>query len=499
VYIYSNCQICYNCLFRVTTPIAGGNDYVVKMILEDFLEILPLELGEYLIPATRVLQLRMVSKKMKDIVVRMQCGVDVRPGKTIRRIYDDQSVEYTQRRTAVNLFLGRSLQMCMTDFPIRNFTVHSMCIDQTGSLNAMLRHSRRLEVLDLYNNHIPDDAISDVFAAIPSSVRVLKLTRQWINRAAVTPLCALLERLTVLAELDLSENYLNSQGIEALTASITSTRLTHVSLRFNHLRSRFWGEHPQLGLDRFVLKELDLSHNLLQPVFGDGMYACIRDSACVLTKLDVSFNDLRVAGVSYLSTALRHSYALRHLNIAGNLCGDAAIALLLFVVHPHIPGEGCIALESLDVAHNNLTYASALLFHRCLFSSEALRRSLSTVSFSNNDLHDKGAMLIIEALLSCNMKKLSLAHCLMGETAGLCLAGTMLHWPMLAKLDVNGNHLCSTSLVLMARALTENESDDNHMLFTDNWILQAANQEIEEILSSPRPRKTSSMFPTQRP
>jgi Ran GTPase-activating protein (RanGAP) involved in mRNA processing and transport len=469
------------------------------MIFEDFLEIMPLELGEYLIPATRVLLLRRVSKKMKDIVVRMQCGVDVRPGKTVRHIYSDQSAEYTQRRAAVNLFLGRSLQMCMTDFPIRNFTLHGMCIDQTGSLNGMLRHSRRLEVLDLHNNHIPDDAIGDVFTAIPASVRVLKLTRQWINRAAVTPLCALLERLTVLTELDLSENYLNSHGVEALTASITSTCLTHVSLRFNHLRSRFCGEHPQLGLDRFVLKELDLSHNILQSIVRDGMYACIRDSAGVLTKLDVSFNDLRVAGVSYLITALRQSYTLRHLNIAGNLCGDAAIALLFSVVHPHIPGEKCIALESLDVAHNNLTYASARVFHRCLFRSEALRRSLSRVSFSNNDLHDTGAMLIIEALLPCNMKKLALAHCLMGETAGLSLAGTMLHWPMLAELDVHGNYLCSTSLVLMARALSDNESDEKHMLFIGNWIVQSANQEIEEILSSPKPRKASSMCPTQRP
>ena len=460
------------------------------MNLEEFLQLIPQELGEYVLPATRVLLLRRVSKKMKEAVKRMQCRVDVEPGASVRWKYADQDASYTQRRAAVNLFIGRSLQMCVLDFPIRSFKVHGMCIDQTGSLSAMLRHSQRLEVLDMYNNHIPDNVICEVFTAIPASVRVLRLTRQWINRSAVTPLCETLARLGQLTELDLSENYLNSQGMQAIMGSITSTELRHVSLRFNHLRSRFWDEHPQLGFDRFVLKELDLSHNLLQAVFGDSIYACIHDSAGVLTKLDVSFNDLRLGGVSYLSTSLRNCYALRHLSIAGNLCGDAAIALLLMVIRPYTPGAQCIALESFDVGHNSLTCASARLFHRSLYGCEELHKSLSSVSFSNNDLNDTGTMLVIEALLPCNMKRLALAQCLMGEPAGLCLAGTMLHWPMLSDLDVDGNNLCITSLILMARALSENESENKNMMFIRNSIMHATTEQIDEILSTPKVRKS---------
>ena len=454
------------------------------MDLQNFLELVPTELGEYVIPTTRVFLLRRVSKKMKDLVKRMHGRVDIEPGKTVRRMYSDECADYTQRRVAVSLFLGRSLQTCMTDFAIRSFKLHGMCIDQTGSLNAMLKLSRRLEVLDLYNNHIPENEIGEVFAAIPTSVRVLRLTRQWINRAAVTPLCMLLERLVDLTEIDLSENYLNSHGIDALTASITSKHLMEVSLRFNHLRSRFWDEHPQLGLDRFVLRKLDLSHNMIQAVFGDSMYSCIRNSAGMLENLDVSFNDLRMTGLSYLSMSLRSCYGLRHLNVAGNLCGDAAIALLFSVIYPYMPCERCIALESLDVGQNNLTCASARLFHRSLFGNTVVHKSLSSVSFSNNDLKDTGAMLVIEALLPCSMKKLALAYCMLGETAGLCLAGTMLFWPMLGELDVHGNYLCNTSLILMARALSDNESHNKRMLFIGNWIVQASNLEIEDILAS---------------
>jgi Leucine-rich repeat (LRR) protein len=294
----------------------------------------------------------------------------------------------------------------------------------------------------------------------------------------------------VLKELDLSENYVNSQGMEALSACVTSTLLSRLSLGHNALKSRFWNEHPSIGLDRFVLKKLDVSHNKLQAIFCDSIYACVRGSAAVLVELDVSFNDMRITGVSYLSTALQQCQALRHLNIAGNSCGDAAIALLLAVIHPRVPGEAGIALESLDVAHNNLTAASARLFSRCVAGSLELQRSLCSVSFSHNELRDTGGLLVIEALLPCAMTSVRLARCLLGEAAGLCLAGTMLLWPALATVDVSGNCLESTSLLLMARALSENESEHKYMAFTGNWVPQDSTEEVLTILAGvPASRK----------
>jgi Ran GTPase-activating protein (RanGAP) involved in mRNA processing and transport len=369
----------------------------------------------------------------------------------------------------------------MSDFRITSFKLHGMVIDHVGSLNALLQHARGLEVLDLYNNHINEELVGEVFAAIPALLRVLRLSRQWIHRAAVTPLCALLARLTQLEELDLSENYLNSSGMGALTASVSSTRLERMSLGFNHLKSRFWNEHPELGLDRFVLKALDLRHNMLQGVYSDSMTVCIRNSAAELQELDLSYNDLRFAGISYLSTALQQCYALRHLNIAGNQCGDAAVALLLGAICPR-ENRG-IALEMLDVERNNLTCASARKFSHCMSYSATLRKSLCSLSFSNNDLNDTGAMHVIEALLPCAMRKLYLAQCKMGETAGLCLAECMLHWPMLDTLDVYGNRLCTTSLQLIARAMVENDNCDKHMFFIGNWVLLDYEKSLEALLS----------------
>jgi Ran GTPase-activating protein (RanGAP) involved in mRNA processing and transport len=448
-----------------------------EMNLEGFLQRVPRELGEHVVPATRALLLRRVSKTMRGVVDKLRCRVDVGPGALVRRMYAGG------QQAAVRLFVGRSLQLSMSDFDIRSFTLHGMVLKQTGSFNAMLRRSTRLEVLDMHNNHIPEDSMHEVFAALPASLRVLRLARQWITRAAVTPLCAALSRLVLLQELDLSENYVNSHGMEALSACVTSTRLARLSLGHNALKSRFWNEHPSIGIDRFVLEKLDVSHNKLQANFCDSIYACVRGSAAVLVELDVSFNDMRITGVSYMSTALQKCQALRHLNIAGNRCGDSAIALLLAVIHPRVPGEPGIALESLDVAHNNLTAASARLFSRCVAGSPALRRSLSSVSFSHNDLRDTGGMLVIEALLPCRMTSFGLAGCMISEAAGLCLAGTMLLWQTLARLDVSGNCLGSASLLLMARALSENESKHKYMVFIGNWEQHESTQEVLTILA----------------
>ena len=454
------------------------------MNLETFLLLMPADLGEGVVPASRTLQLHRTSKKTRAAIARMNCRVDVQPGQAIRQRYADENATLQERRAVVRLFVARSLQLCMGDLRIRSFTLHGMVLGHTASLNAMLQRARGLEVLDLYNNHLPEDMICGVFGAIPASLKVLRLARQWINRAAVTPLCALLARLEQLEELDLSENYLNSSGMGALTASVASPRLARVALGFNHLKSRFWNEHPELGLDRFVLTALDLRHNMLQAVFCDSMYACVRGSAAVLQALDLSYNDLRLAGISYLSAALETCGQLKHLNIAGNLCGDAALALLLAAVRPReAPG---MALETLDVSHNALTSASARSFSRCLDGSAVLHASLSSVSFSNNELGDIGAMLVIEALLPCAMKALGLAQITMGEMGGLCLSGIMLHWPALRALDVHGNRLCSTSLWLIARAMCENEGENKHMQFIGNWVLGDLNEKVEQTLERAR-------------
>ena len=86
---------------------------------------------------TRTLQLRRVSRKTRDALAKMRCRVDVEAGKMIRQAYSDENATPAERRTVVRMFVGRSLQLSMTEFRIRSFTLYGMVLDQTGSLNTI--------------------------------------------------------------------------------------------------------------------------------------------------------------------------------------------------------------------------------------------------------------------------------------------------------------------------------------------------------------------------
>lgn len=468
-------------------PIVRDGRRGAHMKLLDFLQVVPAEVAEYVLPSSRVLLLLRTSREMRRTVSAVRCGADIEPNRLMKQTYKDVTTSVTQRQAALRVFMygSASLTLSAGNLYIASFTMHDIRIDTVGVLCNMLRGSTRLAVLDMCNNHIPEDLLYDVLAAIPPSVQKLRLAKQWISRAAVTPLCALLGRLVVLAELDLSVNYLNSQGMEAITASIASQQLTHVCIGYNHLKSRFWNEHPQLGFDRFVLKKLDLQHNLLQGVYCDSVYACVRRSAAVLTTLDVSHNDLRVLGISCLSACLQHCRGLRHLNVAGNLCGDAAIGLLFGAIRPPTH-ETSMCLESLDVGNNQLSAISARHLASCLAHNRRLQDSLSNVSFSHNELQDVGAQLLVDALVPCKLAKLFLAHCAMGEATGMFLAGAMQHWPDMQLLDIYANRLGETSLRLIAQNLSANDSKEKELRCLDNYCTFTLAHELQRTVANGR-------------
>ena len=453
------------------------------MNLLDFLQAAPAEVAEYVVPSSRVFLLLATSSEMRRTVSAVRCGADIEPNRLTKQTYADVRTSPVDRQAALCVFMqcSRSLSLSAGNLYITSFTMLDIRIDAVDVLCQMLRASKRLTVLDMANNHIPEDLFYDVLAAIPPSVLKLRLVKQWISRAAVTPLCALLGRLVLLTELDLSVNYLNSQGMEAITASIASKQLRHVCLGYNHLKSRFWNEHPQLGFDRFVLETLDLQHNMLQGVFCDSVYACVRGSAVVLTALDVSYNDLRMHGVSCLSACLENCRGLRHLNVAGNMCGDNAIGLLFDAIRPPTH-DASMALQSIDVGSNVLSAIGARHFARCLAHNRRLQDSLLRVSFEHNELHDVGAQLVVHALVPCKITKLFLAHCAMGEATGLFLAGAMRYWPQMQLLDVYMNRLGESSLRLIAQNLFENDSTENELRCLDNCCTLTSAHELQRIV-----------------
>jgi Ran GTPase-activating protein (RanGAP) involved in mRNA processing and transport len=311
--------------------------------------------------------------------------------------------------------------------------------------------------------------------AIPASVEVLKLTRQWIKVCDVECLGLAMHRLTCLRVLDLSENYLNSAGCSFILSNVSSTSIDSIALGFNHIKTGLHRQCDHLGLDRFTLKHLDLKHNLINFNYMDSILNCVKVSAGVIEELDLSQNDLRVKGVLILSRELEKCSRLRRLVLAGNRMQNEGFCLLMCVVSPPSCKSagvgGGIALHSLDVSNNELTENSAGIFEHCMKNNLKLQKSLCEVSFSNNYFYDVGVKMIVKTLRPYPVSKLCLARTRLGESAAETLASAMQLWPNLRFLDVTGNLMRDTCLLLIAISMCNKSTKNRELYIRGNYKL----------------------------
>ena len=458
------------------------------MDLCSFLLTIPEDLLPHVLPCSRTLLVLMTNKTLYDCGPRLRLPIHVTPSKALAREYNEWGRMSFERSYTVQYFLDRSVSMSV-HFHIAHFVLQNIGVDDATLLVKMLELCPRMKVLHLHNNRIHDSQMHALLGAIPASVEVLKLTRQWIKVGDVECLGFAMQRLSCLQVLDLSENYLNSAGCSFIISNISSTAMESIALGFNHIKAGLHRECDQLGFDRFTLKHLDLKHNLITCNHVNSIFNCVKMSAAVIEELDLSHNDLRVRGVSILSQHLEKCSRLRRLILAGNRMQNEGFCLLMCVVSPpswkNANVRGCVSLQSLDVSSNELTEYSSGIFSMCVSGNLNLQKTLCDVSFSNNHFYDFGVKTIVEALRPYPMSKLCLAKTRLGECAGETLASAMQLWSNLRFLDVNGNLMRDTCLLLIAISMCNKSTKNRELYIRGNWTLyNSTSEHIYTMLSN---------------
>ena len=451
-----------------------------EMDLCSFLLAIPEDLLPDVLPCNRTLLVLMTNRALYDCGPRLRLPIHVTPSKALAREYNEWGRLSFQRSCTVQYFLDRSVSMSV-HFHIAHFTLQNIGVDDATLLIELFGLCPRMKVLHLHNNRIHDSQMHALLGAIPASVEVLKLTRQWIKVGDVECLGLAMQRLSCLKVLDLSENYLNSAGCSFILSSISSTSIDSISLGVNHIKTGSHRECDQLGFDRFALKHLDLKHNLINFNHINSIFKCVKMSATVIEELDLSHNDLRVSGVSLLSGHLQQCVRLRRLNVAGNRMQNEGFYLLMCVVsppsHKSARVRGGIALHSLDVSSNELTECSSGIFATCVSGNLNLQKTLCDISFSGNYFYDVGVKMIVETLRPYPISKLCLAKTRLGECAGETLASAMQSWPNLRFLDVNTNLMRDTCLLLIAISMCNKSTKNRELYFRDNCTIHSSTSE----------------------
>ncbi|KAF0686324.1 Aste57867_21863 [Aphanomyces stellatus] len=238
------------------------------------------------------------------------------------------------------------------------------------------------------------------------NVRNNRLTDSGIS--ALVHLCLNKDDLTVL---DLSENKVDGDAAEALAEYVAASSCALVELRMN---GSDVDDGEVLGFAQALhtntsLQSLELSRNLIgsaemmnvvQPDLVTGGEA-IAEMLCnngFLTKLDLSWNKIRLNSAVELGKALAINNGLRELNLAYNAFGNDGTQAIGMALHKN----NC--LQILDLSHNNIPCQAAFVIAQSLQVND----SMTTIILDGNPLGKLGCQSLLHAVATSSNRSLAI-------------------------------------------------------------------------------------------
>ncbi|XP_037116568.1 uncharacterized protein LOC119128357 isoform X2 [Syngnathus acus] len=305
------------------------------------------------------------------------------------------------------------------------------------ALASVLSSSRTLSHLDLSENKLCDHGVEALAAGLAKpqcTLQVLKLENCKLSKKSCEALASVLSSPGSLRELDLSQNKLCDDGLEALAAGLAKPQCTlQVLVLWNCKLSKKSCEALASVLSSpGSLRELDLGCNDLCDDRLEALAAGLAKPQCTLQVLKLERCELSKKSCEALASVLSSPGNLRELDLSSNgLCDDGLEALAAGLAKPQC------TLQVLELQNCELSKKSCEALASVLSSS----RTLSHLDLGWNDLHDDGLEALAAGLAKpqCTLQVLGLMGCQLSKKSCEALASVLSSPGSLRELDLSGN------------------------------------------------------------
>lgn len=345
--------------------------------------------------------------------------------------------------------LARSWDATVTSLTLAYAVLSSREVDL---LAKTLISNHVLTYLDLGWNDMDEAGVGSLSAALRTG-GALQSLRLWNNPRVgdegATHIAGMLKGNTTLTALDLSITGITSSGASALNgALLRNTTLTMLVLNRNGL-----GDAGVSGLLQqkegcmFFLQTL----SLCSVGFGDvGAVAAaefIRTSF-TLSALDISWNQVKYAGIDLIGAALTANKSLTSMDLSGNRFGPAGAITMA----SHI--NNCRFLRELNLAHNGMEDDGVGAF----VGNMRLCRQLLFLDLTSNLFTERAGKLLGYILRETqSLRRLRVSENNLGFVGIMDVAESIRRNTTLTALDVTGNNLTPHGAVQLRYAMQRNK------------------------------------------
>ena len=436
----------------------------------------------------------------------------------------DLSYNYLQTTGAITVCKKMSLLASLTKLNISNNDISS---EAASDIATVLSHNVGLQELDLSHNCLQATGISTVCKGMSGLTNLTKLniSNNSIsgNSKAVHDIAVVLSQSRSLEELNLSYNNLGASCAENFFSSIKGL-MSLIKLNADNIGMTDLASDGVVALlnNNVKLKELNLSHNSIQAVGAARIFKNtkllnlnkliithnnITDQAAdeivtfisqniELEELDLSHNDLKVAGAVKISRA--NNSNLKKLNIShNNITTEASQDMATFICHNS-------KLQMLDLCCNNLGFInifrnmqtfndlSVLRISNCHIISKAANylanillcnTKLIEIDLSYNDLSTSDTIKLFKGMKNIsNLVAIDISHNMITDEAADDIATVLLHNTKLKELDLSHNNLSALGTVKIFKRIKD-ISNLVVLNISHNMITDEAANDISTVLS----------------